>query len=63
MKVEVTKDKELAAEIRARLKENHGYCPCVLEQTPDTKCMCKDFIENVAAGEYCHCGLYRKVEA
>ena len=63
MKVEVTKDKELAAQIRAGLKENAGYCPCVLEHSPETKCMCKDFLENVQVGQYCHCGLYRKTEA
>lgn len=62
MKIEVTKNAELAAQIRAGLKENKGYCPCVLEHTEETKCMCKDFLERVAVGEYCHCGLYRKVE-
>lgn len=61
MKVEVNKDTALAQEIRAAIKANDGYCPCELERTPDTKCMCKDFKENVAVGEYCHCGLYKKI--
>jgi hypothetical protein len=61
MKVELNTDAQLVQEIRAALKENKGYCPCELEQLPDTKCMCKDFRENVAVGEYCHCGLYKKL--
>ena len=62
MKVQVNEDKELVAKIRLALKEKDGYCPCVLGRLPESKCMCKDFIENVAVGEYCHCGLYKKIE-
>lgn len=61
MKVEITKDIALRNEIKQGLKDNGGFCPCVIEQTPETKCMCKDFRENVAVGEYCHCGLFRKI--
>ena len=61
MKVELNTNAEVVQEIRQALKENGGFCPCEIEQTPDTKCMCKDFRENVAAGEYCHCGLYKKI--
>lgn len=41
------------------LKENNNYCPCRLEKTPDTKCMCKEFREQDTNG-MCHCGLYIK---
>lgn len=58
MKIHANKDKELVAKIRAALKENSGYCPCSLEKTPDTLCMCKEFRE-MESGE-CHCGLYIK---
>ena len=61
MKVQLNTNTELVQEIRQALKENGGFCPCEIEQTPDTKCMCKDFRENVAVGEYCHCGLYKKI--
>ena len=61
MKVELNTNTALVQEIRQALKENGGFCPCEIEQTPDTKCMCKDFKENVAVGEYCHCGLYKKL--
>lgn len=61
MKIILNPDKKLVAEINAELKENGGYCPCVLEQTPDTKCMCKAFREQDYPGE-CHCGKFVKVE-
>lgn len=61
MKITVNKDKELVAEIRKRLKENGGYCPCVLEKSEDTKCICKEFQNQQTTG-YCHCGLYYKEE-
>ena len=41
------------------VKQNDGYCPCLIERTPDTKCMCKDFREQEEG--LCHCGRYRKV--
>ena len=47
-------------EIKSKLKENGGYCPCRLEQTEDTKCPCKEFRGQEDQGE-CHCGLYYKV--
>ena len=58
MKVKVNDNKELVDEIRAKLKENNGYCPCSLIKSEDTKCMCKEFREQ-DIGE-CHCGLYIK---
>ena len=60
MKIVVTEDKELADEIRRKLKENGGYCPCALEKSEDTKCMCQDFIENIKIW-YWHWGLYKKI--
>ena len=58
--IKVSDDLELVKEIRKRLKENDGYCPCKIEKTEDTKCMCKEFRETKHDGE-CHCGLYIKV--
>ena len=59
-KIIVNEDKELVEEIRRQLKENGGYCPCRLEHTPDTKCMCTEFREQ--ADGMCHCGLYIKIK-
>ena len=64
VKTVVNSDKDLVNEIRERLKENGGYCPCALEQNEDTKCMCKDFREKIRdniLGE-CHCGLYVNIK-
>lgn len=47
--------------VRKALKENDGYCPCMLEKTEDTKCMCKQFRE-MEEGT-CHCGLYTKIKS
>jgi ferredoxin-thioredoxin reductase catalytic subunit len=58
LRVKVSDNKELVDEIRTKLKENNGYCPCSLIKSEDTKCMCKEFREQ-DIGE-CHCGLYIK---
>lgn len=61
MRIKVNSDVELVKTIRKKLKENDGYCPCRLTKTPETKCMCKEFVEQSGPGE-CHCGLYVKTE-
>lgn len=61
MKIKLSEDKELVAEIRKKLKVSGGYCPCRLIQNEDTKCPCKEFREQTEVGE-CHCGLFCKVE-
>lgn len=58
MKIVTNPDSEHVAEVRKALQENGGYCPCRLEQTEDTKCMCKEFREQETG--MCHCGLYIK---
>lgn len=60
MKIVLSSDKELVVEIRKKLKENDGYCPCKVVKNEDTKCMCKEFREQ-ETGE-CHCGLYIKIK-
>lgn len=59
MKIIVNPDLNIVNDIRNKLKENEGYCPCRLNKTPDTKCMCKQFREQVSG--MCHCGLYIKI--
>lgn len=58
-KIKISEDKEIVAAIKEGLKKNDGYCPCRIERTPATKCMCEEF-RNQTEGE-CHCGLYVKV--
>lgn len=64
MRVHVTDDAELRDSVRAALKDNDNYCPCVVKSNgkPEYKCMCDDFINRKHAGESCHCGLYVKDE-
>lgn len=59
MKIKLSNNKELVAEIKNKLKESGGYCPCRLAQSEDTKCPCREFREQAEPGE-CHCGLYIK---
>lgn len=58
MKIKLSEDTELVKEIRRKLKENNGYCPCRLLKNEDTKCPCKEFREQ--EGGECFCGLYIK---
>ncbi len=60
MKVIQNPDTEYVRDIKKRLKENGGYCPCQLVRNEDTRCRCKAFREQIAAGEpgACHCGLW-----
>lgn len=51
--------------VRKSLKQNGNYCPCALEKTEETKCMCKDFRDKISDPNFkgeCHCGLYVKEE-
>lgn len=60
VQIKQTEDKELLEEILKQLKENDYYCPCSLTRTPDDKCMCKNFrdqIERKESGE-CLCGRF-----
>lgn len=58
MKIKLNPDKELVKMIRDGLKAKDGYCPCMIEVSEDTKCMCKLFREMESG--MCHCGLYIK---
>ncbi len=63
MKVRFNSDKDMVAKIQEGLKRKGGYCPCVLEKSEDTKCMCKEFRAQIADPDfegYCHCMLYYK---
>ena len=61
MKIKTVDDKEFVKKVRLALAKNDNYCPCRVNKTPDTKCMCKEFRES-EVGTICHCGLYEKIE-
>ena len=56
--ISLNPDTIIVSEVKEKLKENDGYCPCSLVKTPDTKCMCKEF--RLQESGMCHCGLYIK---
>lgn len=61
--VKLNPNKEVVDAIKQGLKETGGYCPCRTERTDDTKCMCKEFKEQIKDPNfegYCHCMLYYK---
>lgn len=57
-KIMFNPDREVVREIKAKLRDNSGYCPCSLLKNADTKCMCREFQEMEEG--MCHCGLYIK---
>ena len=60
MKIRKNPDKDFVEQMRKAIKNNNGYCPCRKEKTEETKCMCKEFLEQGLG--FCHCGLYEKIE-
>ncbi len=63
MKIRLNEDKEIVARIREGLRRKEGHCPCRLEMSDDTYCVCREFRDQIADPEYegyCHCMLYYK---
>ena len=63
MKITLNPDEEVVRVVKEGLKEKGGYCPSRREMTPGTKCMCKEFRDQIADPDYegfCHCMLYYK---
>lgn len=60
-KIIVNPDAMTVKEIRQKIKDNDGYCPCKFEKTDENKCPCREFLDGEELGQ-CHCGLYVKIE-
>lgn len=63
MKIIENPNKEIADAVKEGLKRKNGYCPCRREVNQDTKCMCKEFREQIKDPDFegfCHCMLYYK---
>ena len=62
-KIQLNPDAEMVKIVREGLKQRGGYCPCRREQSEDTKCICREFREQMEDTEFegfCHCMLYYK---
>ena len=62
-KINIEEDTEIVNAIKEGLKKKGGYCPCRVKKTPQYKCMCSEFKEQIADPKfegYCHCMLYYK---
>lgn len=65
MEIRFNENEKVVNAIREGLKKKDGHCPCRLELTEDTMCMCKEFRDQIADPEfegYCHCMLYYKAK-
>lgn len=65
MEIRFNENEKVVNAIREGLKKKDGHCPCRIEQTEDTMCMCKEFRDQIADPEFegfCHCMLYYKAK-
>ena len=63
MAVRFNEDANVVREIQEGLLAKGGYCPCRVGTSPENKCICQEFREQIADPEfegYCHCMLYYK---
>ena len=61
--IRLNEDAETVRLVREGLKRTGGYCPCRIERTEDTRCICREFREQMADPDfegYRHCMLYYK---
>ena len=52
MKIKLNPDQEVVQTIREGLKRTGGYCPCRIERTEATKCICQEFKEQIADPDF-----------
>lgn len=63
MTIKLNDNEEVVKVVKEGLEKTGGYCPCKLEKNEDTKCMCKEFREQIQDSDFegfCHCMLYYK---
>ena len=48
------KNEKLKEKFKVSLKDNNGYCPCSIEKSENTKCICKKMREE----KICECEVY-----
>lgn len=58
MGMKLNPDLKKRKEVQQKVKNNKGYCPCMIVKNENTICPCKPCREK----EVCICGLYVKEE-
>lgn len=64
-KVTLNPDAEMVAMVKDGLKRTGGYCPCKIDRSEATRCMCEEFKAQIADPDFegfCHCLLYYKAK-
>ena len=62
-KIRLNENPDVVETVRKGMNARGGNCPCSLEMTEDTNCMCTEFRDQIADPDfegYCHCMLYYK---
>lgn len=64
IKTKKNPDKEKYERVTKAVKDNFGYCPCIIEHNESTVCMCDEFRQQVKDGYIgeCRCGRYVSYE-
>jgi ferredoxin-thioredoxin reductase catalytic subunit len=63
MAIKLNPDENVVKKVKEALARTGGYCPCRRERTPEYKCICEEFrnqIKDPNFEGYCHCMLYYK---
>ena len=63
MKIRFNDDAQVVAKVKEGLARTGGYCPCRVQRTEETRCMCLEFRDQIKDPDfegYCHCYLYYK---
>ena len=63
MKIRFNDDAQVVAKVKEGLARTGGYCPCRVQRTEETRCMCQEFRDQIKDPDfegYCHCYLYFK---
>lgn len=66
MSIILNPDEEIVKVVKEGLAKTGGYCPCIIEKSEATKCMCLQFREQIKDPDFegfCHCMLYYKSRA
>ena len=65
MKVIENPDKVIAQSVKEGLRAKGGFCPCKVGASPENKCICWEFRQQIADPTFegfCHCRLYYKMK-